>query len=108
MIGVASECKYMWTIIRGVIEVDTRRFGMPASSPRHAQNPSLVALGLAIRRMRQVRKISQEELAHQSGIDRSYMSSIERGQQNPGIMSVLSIAATLQASAEDLMREAGL
>ena len=65
---------------------------MPITSPRYANDPVLVALGEAIRRSRRVRGISQEELAHRSEIDRSYMSSIERGGQNPGIVSVARIA----------------
>ena len=81
---------------------------MPISSPRHVEEPSLVALGLAIRQARKVRGISQEELAHQSSIDRSYMSSIERGKQNPGIISVFRIAAALNMKTADLMAEAGL
>jgi len=76
---------------------------MPAPSPQHAQDPSLVALGAAIRRARKERGISQEELASRSAVDRSYMSSIERGQQNPGIVSVLRIARAMQMSAAELI-----
>ena len=67
-----------------------------------------MALGLAIRQARKVRGISQEELAHQSSIDRSYMSSIERGKQNPGIISVFRIASALNMKTADLMAEADL
>jgi transcriptional regulator with XRE-family HTH domain len=81
---------------------------MPIPSPRHANNPDLVALGAAIRRMRLERGISQEELAHQSGIDRAYMSSIERGQQNPGIASILGVARALELTAAELMVAARL
>ncbi len=81
---------------------------MPISSPRHAEEPALVALGLAIRQARKARGISQEELAHQSAIDRSYMSSIERGMQNPGVISVFRIAAALKITAAELMEEAKL
>ncbi|MGJ7579771.1 helix-turn-helix domain-containing protein [Variovorax sp. RHLX14] len=81
---------------------------MPISSPRHAEEPSLVALGLAIRHSRKALGISQEELAHQSAIDRSYMSSIERGMQNPGVISIFRIAAALKMSTADLMAEARL
>ncbi|UEC01764.1 helix-turn-helix domain-containing protein [Burkholderia vietnamiensis] len=81
---------------------------MPITSPRHANDPVLVALGEAIRRCRRVRGISQEELAHRSGIDRSYMSSIERGGQNPGIVSIARIARALEMSLADLMAEAAL
>jgi len=81
---------------------------MPISSPRHARDPALVALGRAVRRARIEREISQEELAHRSAIDRSYMSSIERGMQNPGIISVLRIAHALEMTATELMAEAEL
>ena len=81
---------------------------MPSSSPRHADSPSLVALGEAIRRLRLAQGISQEELAHRCAIDRAYMSSIERGKQNPGIVSVLSIAAALGVTGAELMKEAQL
>lgn len=81
---------------------------MPISSPRYAQHPALVALGLAIRRARLERKISQEELAHRSGIDRSYMSSIERGGQNPGVLSILRIAQAMDMTLVELAAEAEL
>ena len=81
---------------------------MPIASPRHAQHPVLVALGQAIRRARIDRQISQEELAHRSEIDRAYMSSIERGQQNPGFVSVARVAAAMDMTVAELMHEAGL
>jgi transcriptional regulator with XRE-family HTH domain len=81
---------------------------MPAASPAHAHHPALLALGVAIRERRKERAISQEELAHRSEIDRSYMSSIERGQQNPGIVSILRIAQALEISASELLGAAHL
>lgn len=81
---------------------------MPVASPQYADHPALIALGGAIRQARLEKKISQEELAHRSEIDRSYMSSIERGQQNPGIASVLRIAEALEMSASALLRRAQL
>ena len=81
---------------------------MPISSPRHAQDPALVALGRAIRDARLERGVSQEELAHRAQIDRSYMSSIERGGQNPGVISVVRIAYALDMTVTELMAEAAL
>jgi len=81
---------------------------MPRSSPSHAEDPALVALGAAIRRTRLERSLSQEELAHRSEIDRSYMSSLERGMQNPGIMSLLRICYAMGITATELMAEAEL
>lgn len=81
---------------------------MPISSPRHAHDPVLTALGDAIRRSRRARGISQEDLAHVSAVDRSYMSSIERGVQNPGLVSIVRIARAMDMTVTELMSEAEL
>lgn len=81
---------------------------MPSPSPRHAHDPALLALGAAIRALRLEQGVSQEELAHRSAIERSYMSSIERGVQNPGVMALLRIARGLGVSLERLAARAGL
>ncbi len=52
--------------------------------------------------------VSQEELAHRSAIDRSYMSSIERGGQNPGVLSIVRIARAMDMTMTELMAEAEL
>lgn len=68
---------------------------MPRASPSHARHPVLVAFGKAIKEARAEAGVSQEELAHLAGIDRSYMSSIERGEQNVGLMSMHRVAEAL-------------
>lgn len=80
---------------------------MPISS-RHANAPALLALGAAIRRCRQARGVSQEELAHRSAVDRSYMSSIERGGQNPGVLTIVRVAHAMDMTMTELMAEAEL
>jgi transcriptional regulator with XRE-family HTH domain len=52
--------------------------------------------------------MSQEELAHRSAIDRSYMSSIERGGQNPGIVSIIRVARAMDMTATELLAYARL
>ena len=81
---------------------------MPIASPRHAHSPALVSLGAAIRAARIERGVSQEELAHRAAVDRSYLSSIERGAQNPGIVSILRVTAALEMTATELFAEAEL
>lgn len=71
---------------------------MPTPSPIHAGDPVLVALGKTIRAMRKERGLSQEALAADSDIERSYMSGIERGVQNVTVMALLRIARALDVS----------
>jgi transcriptional regulator with XRE-family HTH domain len=68
----------------------------------------LVALGQAIRAARLERGVSQEELAERAAIDRSYLSSIERGAQNPGIVSLLRVVNALEMTATELFALAEL
>ena len=81
---------------------------MPISSPKHALDPVLVALGQAISSVRKSQGVSQEELAHRSEIDRSYMSAIERGTQNPGVMMMVKIAKAMGIPVSELFARAGL
>lgn len=81
---------------------------MPIPSPKHALDPVLVALGQAISSVRKSQGVSQEELAHRSEIDRSYMSAIERGTQNPGVMMVVKIAKAMGVPVSELFVKAGL
>lgn len=81
---------------------------VPKASPKHALDPVLVALGQAIASARKAQGVSQEELAHRSEIDRSYMSAIERGTQNPGVMAVAQIASAIGIPVSALFAKAGL
>lgn len=81
---------------------------VPRPSPRYAQAPELVAFGAAVRQRRLALGLSQEALAHEAGIDRSYMSSIERGGQNVGLVLAAQIAGALDIKLTDLMAAARL
>ncbi len=76
---------------------------MPRASPSHSGHPVLVAFGHFVKQPRADRGISQEELAHLAVIDRSYMSSIERGEQNVGLMAMHRVAAALGISLSELV-----
>jgi transcriptional regulator with XRE-family HTH domain len=52
----------------------------------------LIRLGERIRKLRQAKGLSQEGFALECGIDRTYVSGIERGVRNPTIQ-VLSVLA---------------
>jgi transcriptional regulator with XRE-family HTH domain len=62
-------------------------------------DPVLAAL---VKRMREERRITQEQLAFDAGITASALSRIERGQNSPGWMTVRRIAHALDVSLVEL------
>jgi len=58
-------------------------------------HPLLKAIGRQIRAARTARGWSQEVLADEAGIDRSYMSGIERGIRNISVLKLVKIAHVL-------------
>jgi len=54
-----------------------------------------VTLGRNVRRLRLEKAWSQERLAFECELDRTYISGIERGVRNPSISIVSRIAAAL-------------
>ena len=66
-------------------------------------HPLLRTIGLTIRALRRERDLSQEALADLAGIDRSYMSSIERGLRNISVLNIARIAKALDVPVRDLL-----
>ena len=60
-----------------------------------------VAIGQLIRKQRTQKSITQESLALQCGIDRSYMGRIERGEVNLTVEKLYEIASVLGVSAKE-------
>ena len=56
-------------------------------------------LGLNVQRLRRQKGWSQEELAFESGIHRTYVSGIERGVRNPTLINVAKLAKTFGVTA---------
>jgi len=63
-----------------------------------AADAYLVAFGQAVRRRRERLGLSQERLGFESGLDRTYVSGIERGVRNPTIRSVARLAFALRTT----------
>jgi transcriptional regulator with XRE-family HTH domain len=68
----------------------------------------LLAIGAALRQYRVDQGWSQEDLAHATGIDRSHMGRIERGERNLTILNLIRIAAALKCPPSKLLRLAGM
>jgi transcriptional regulator with XRE-family HTH domain len=63
------------------------------------------SLGRAIRAARVNRQYSQEELSHRSGLHRTYVGGLERGERNPTFEGLRKLADALDMSASDLLAE---
>jgi transcriptional regulator with XRE-family HTH domain len=59
-------------------------------------------VGANLRRLRVERDISQERLAFDSGVDRSYLGGMERGEENPTVDILDRLAITLSVSVGEL------
>ena len=64
------------------------------------------SLGRAIRNRRRTLGLSQEELAWRCGLNRSYITDIERGARNPSLKTIARLAEALQMPLYALLREA--
>ena len=62
-------------------------------------------LALNLRHYRQLRGLSQEELAHRAEIDRTYISALERSVYAASIDVVDRLARVLNVKAADLLME---
>lgn len=55
-----------------------------------------------MRRLREAKKMSQESLAHEAGLDRTYVSSVERGKRNISLENIERLAKALAVKVGDL------
>jgi len=62
-------------------------------------------VGLNLQAVRRAKGLSQEELAHRSGVHQTYLSGVERGRRNPTVGLLDKIATALDADIEDLTRK---
>jgi len=58
--------------------------------------------GKKVQGLRQKRGISQEKLAHEVGVHRTYLGFVERGERNPTLTKIEKIAKALGVSIQDL------
>jgi transcriptional regulator with XRE-family HTH domain len=62
-------------------------------------------VGLNVKNVRRERGLSQEELAFECGLHRTYVSGVERGIRNPTVVVLEKIAEALKVPAGRLLDE---
>ncbi len=61
-------------------------------------------LGMRVRKLRESRDWSQEELAHQSGLARSFTGAIERGEKDLRLTTLVKLANTFKIPVNQLFK----
>lgn len=67
---------------------------------------SAQAFGQALRDLRQARGLTQENLAFEAGLERVFISMLERGVRQPTFTTILKLAAALECTASELVERA--
>jgi len=81
---------------------------MAKPSPTYAGDQNLMSLGSAIRRTRKEIGLSQEALALEADLDRSYVGGVERGEHNLTVVSLIKLSNSLQIKPSVILAKSGL
>ncbi|MFA6469822.1 MAG: helix-turn-helix transcriptional regulator [Bacteroidota bacterium] len=65
----------------------------------------LESFGLRLKELRLKSEYSQEELAEIAGLDRTYVSSCERGKRNISLLNILKFAEALNIEPASLLQK---
>lgn len=63
-------------------------------------------VGRNVKRLRQKKGLTQEQFAEVSGFSQQYISSLERGQRNPTVVTLYELATALGVNHMELLRPA--
>ncbi|MDR0781145.1 MAG: helix-turn-helix domain-containing protein [Pseudomonadales bacterium] len=73
----------------------------------HPPPPDISTIfGEVLHDYRSTRDISQEELAFEAGVDRTFISRLERGIRQPTITTLIGLGQAFNVSAADMVLEA--
>ena len=62
------------------------------------------AFAANLRRLRHAKGISQEGLAYEAGVNRTYVSKLEKGVSYPGLEIIAKLATVLEVEPAELIR----
>jgi transcriptional regulator with XRE-family HTH domain len=64
----------------------------------------LARFGNRVRELRRKKGLSQEALALEAGLDRSYVGGVERGERNVSLVNIKKLAAAIGVSVSDITK----
>jgi ribosome-binding protein aMBF1 (putative translation factor) len=88
--------------IRGSMHAPSRA---SPETPRRLKGPLRDVLAKNMRRLRAARGLSQEALAHESDMNRTYLSAVERSERNVSIDNIARIAKALRIEEWKLLKD---
>jgi transcriptional regulator with XRE-family HTH domain len=68
-----------------------------------SKSETLIRLGQRIRELREGHNITQEQLGFASGLDRTYISDLERGNRNPSVLGLEKLAIGFGITISELL-----
>lgn len=75
-----------------------------ANKSNISKNDPRLLLGARLVKLRKERGWSQEQLALESGIARSYLGGVERGQRNIALVNICRLAEALKVEPSELLK----
>lgn len=69
------------------------------------ENKLLKSFGQILRSERLKKNLSQEALSFESGLDRTYVGGIERGERNVSLINIVKLAKALKIHPSELLSE---
>lgn len=65
----------------------------------------LRTFGETLRHLRRRAGLTQEQLSHEAGLDRSYVGQVERGERNVALLNILRLSDALGVHPSALVRD---
>jgi DNA-binding XRE family transcriptional regulator len=83
--------------LRGRLSIRGAALATPKSSraDRARQDAACALLGTTIRTLRKDQRLTQQDLAHRTGLRANYISQVERGTRNVTLFNLLRLAVAL-------------
>ncbi|MDH0049254.1 helix-turn-helix domain-containing protein [Comamonas terrigena] len=77
---------------------------LPSPFPTPKPVPLAVVIGRRVKECRHLAGKSQETVAFEAGIDRTYISAVERGAANPSVEALANICHVLNVTLSELFK----